>query len=1618
MTRFTKQLLFIFLGVVIIASGVLVAVAVNNRGAGPVAWWKFDEGQGQTVYDASGNANNGTLATSTDVSSADPTWKNEPDCKNGKCLYFDGTDDYVQNLLSSDVPTPMTMEAWVKTTTSTVDQTIIGAENSFGIPSYDLAISSASKLVLWEDGWGTLIGSSVVINTWTHVVCVMDIVGTNSLKLYVNGLKVAEVTGGLNWSSRSFTIGRSDYSAISYFNGLIDDVRIYNYARSASQIKADYNKSAGGKGAGVKVGSSQEEQNASDGLVAYWKMDEASWAGAAGEVVDSSGAGNHGTASGANTTSTAKFGMAGSFDGSVDYVSIPATVSGLPIGNSDRTVEAWVNLTDYAYYRAFVFYGEQVNTKGFMLYTLTTSGYLSFYSNNNDLQSTTPVPTGVWSHVAVTISGGNAVILYLNGIAIKSGTLASAVNTTASAVTIGKRAPGDLYHKGLIDDVKIYNKARSAEQIQRDYETGPPPVAHWKMDENTGQYAYDTAGNNNTITLGASNSAASDDPGWASGKYGSALKFDGVDDYATSTNSFPNTYDFNGSFSVSFWFNQDTLITTKTMISNWMFGSVGGVSNHGMFIETNGIGGLRFVYRNNGSNVFGFVITDGYSANKWNHVEAVYDPSLPSANAKIYLNGTQGNNTANATAIFAITGRSLAIGSLSPAEGYGRFFNGSIDDVRIYNYARTQKQIMEDMLGSPKLISGGGNAGGAALYLPFDEGNGDTAYDKSVNKNNGDLAGSGSTCPGAAACPTPTSTAKFGKALSFDGSDDYVSVGNGASLNISGAITIEAWIYWKGVSASLQQIAVGREDSWRFGYQTPNSSIFGFAASSPYSAGWTPTVVVPANSWAYVTFTYDPLLPSNNSKIYLNGVLSGQEDASGNLNIASSIYIGKRDTAVYPFNGLIDEVKIYPFALTPLEIKEEFNRGASLKLGSVSTESDGTTISNGASRSYCVPGDTSTCDPPVARWTMDEKTGQYAYDTTGNGNTGTLGADANAGSDDPVWKSAASCKKGACLSFDGSDYVAVSNISIASNITISAWVYSSNFAQTGGISGKGEANSNVGWLFFFDGATNGLSLDGATHVTTCRTGSWLPANNQWHHVSGVISGTSGSIYVDGALKASGAVNAIGNNVETIRIGSSWLAGVIFYPFNGLIDDVRIYNYARTAAQVAWDYNNGGPVARWSMDSVGVSGSPGTALNVYDSSGNANTGASSGETMNNGTISGATWKDGSNCKYGSCLSFDGVDDYVDVGNGVSLQITDKITISAWVYINPLGSMNGTYGYIVAKTAGNVATGGYSLWFDDRAGYGTNAIKAYGIATDQTLYDLKADNAITAAGWYHLAVTYDKDAGGTDEAKLYVNGVLKDTEDFSKAIKSDLYTLKIGDLDGTQPNFNGLIDDVRIYNTALTDAQVAALYNNNDRTAGASLEGNLVGEWRLDENASLYAADTHYQREGKYGYAMNFDGSNDYVTIPTTGASKDTGAISLWVKASAPSGSMVSTAGTYARIYLKYSDVGDQVYFQLGNPSAYLTGNISVNIWHHMVGVWNNGLASLYIDGISVASNVAYTGLTEVQNPMTIGSFGGGSVFLNGLIDDVRIYNYALTPLQIKLLYNENSSVRFGPSSGLP
>jgi len=177
--------------------------------------------------------------------------------------------------------------------------------------------------------------------------------------------------------------------------------------------------------------------------------------------------------------------------------------------------------------------------------------------------------------------------------------------------------------------------------------------------------------------------------------------------------------------------------------------------------------------------------------------------------------------------------------------------------------------------------------------------------------------------------------------------------------------------------------------------------------------------------------------------------------------------------------------------------------------------------------------------------------------------------------------------------------------------------------------------------------------------------------------------------------------------------------------------------------------------------------------------------------NDGTIYGATWIDGIS---GYALQFDGVNDYVNCGNDDSLNIIDEITIEAWVRPASYG------GNIVAK-------GGSNNQY--RCRIKTSNGQPWLLIGNSSSYDLlSGSSTIPLNEWTHLTFV----AKSQQYMSIYVNGVLDGSKSTTQGIGTTSNPLIIGKHEIWDEKFNGIIDEVRIYNRALSEVEIQSRYHN--------------------------------------------------------------------------------------------------------------------------------------------------------------------------------------------------------------
>lgn len=1360
----------------------------------PVSEWKFDESGGSTAYD-SVNSNHGTLGSGT----SSPTWIPTGQCVEGSCLYFDGTNDVVNISTTSNVLRNVsqgTVSLWAKvpplgSNTSLIDINKGSASGS----RLEIVVETTGNVEVnaragdAESLQSTTTTSAITFNKWYYITGYVDYTH-DKINIYFNGVR-QPTTGSVNFTAAASSdtnptiikVGLDSGGSTGQAHAFIDDIKVYNYGRTDDQIKADYTGRGSVRGVAARMGDDDMSKRLSDGLVGWWKMDEETGTTA----YDTSDNNNDLTLSSSSWT-TGRYGVGWSGVGS-NYLSRADDSDFDFTDTDDMTISLWykssstTNSPDYlftkystgsdiGYYLAF-------NGSGILTFATTDS------INSDSVSSTSDIYDNLWHNVIIVKKNKIEMKMYVDGV----------LQSTDSSITSGDFSTGTLLYvgslnslsnkfSGSIDEVRVYRRAFTSNEVTAIYNWAPGPVGYWKLDENNGTMANDSSGIGTTGSFGSGSSS----PSWTSGKFGSGLSFDGSSDYVSMGDAI--ILDGAGSATLSAWVKFNSLVADGAIIrkyaagqQSFVLGSYVNASDEVELAITDGSGNQLLTVTTNAD----------LGVNKWYYITGIWSGGN---NGAIYVNGISqsvSNVIANAPSTINNSSEYLMLGARYNAGSPSLFLNGSLDDAKIYNYARTSAQIIQDMNANHP--APGSPVGSAALYYRFDEG-----YGRTVN-NAGNL---GSTLNGnllsGTASPTWTNDGRYGKALSFDGSLDGVNIpqNNALSIGTTDSFTISSWIQSQsslltnGMIYSQQQCTSGIIQLYLSSVGVPTFRIADLDSTQGYTYG---TKTLNDNNWHHLTAVRD--VNQDKTLLYIDGMLNAQSTdptAQALTPSTDTFRIGNRYLCgdYSEFKGKIDEFKFFRSALTADQVKVEYHQGKSIILGASSTGLGGTSPDNSASRAYCVPGDSSTCSAPVGEWNLDEGIGGTANDTSGNGYVGNFGT----GNSAPIWTTG---KVSKALSFDGtSDQVQISGLlGSPSAFTLEAWVNQ----KVGDRGGEVISLGDNALIRTSTGTINGIYNYGAswrfTSYSVGLTGSG------WNHIAFTVDPSSSSekLYFNGVgVTSSSYSDTVSYNQGTNTfIGKHGNAGSSVFDYKGLIDGVRVYNYVRTPAQVAWDYNQGKPVAWYRMDE-------GTGSIVYNAAKNAN-----GQAVGmNGTLtiggSGTqttttqAWTNGANGKYGGSLNFDGTDDVITITESSPIDVgttRDSYSVAAWFKTSTTPGAAG--GAIVNKHDG-VGVYPYRLYMNN-----TNQI-VFILFDGSNFPFVTSPNAYNDNEWHYAVGVRDV---STDLLYLYMDGVLVGTTTdttTTSASNDDSVAIGNGCSSYTTCRYKGQIDEVKIFNYPLTKEQV--------------------------------------------------------------------------------------------------------------------------------------------------------------------------------------------------------------------
>ena len=517
--------------------------------------------------------------------------------------------------------------------------------------------------------------------------------------------------------------------------------------------------------------------------------------------------------------------------------------------------------------------------------------------------------------------------------------------------------------------------------------------------------------------------------------------------------------------------------------------------------------------------------------------------------------------------------------------------------------------------------------------------------------------------------------------------------------------------------------------------------------------------------------------------------------------------------------------------------------------------------------------------------------------------------------------------------------------------------------------------------------------------------------NTWFNITLTHDGSVTRGYINGALDNSASRTLSISSNNTMALGNSVALG---YPWAGSIDQTRIFNKALTPLEVESLYRErvvvcGGQAA--TLDILGDN----SCIATYQLDGNANdlSGNYSGTPTDVSYVVG---------EFDLAGVFNGSSSGINLPSSLNTSVIDStgaFSISMWINANDISTIQ----YLFCSNPSNNVDLGINT---NDQGVGKIVWTIY-----NTSYSyLISTTTITTNTWYNIAVTYNN---GLSE--LFINGVSQGT--ITKTLLESSIEPTLGYRNtGGSVRFNGSIDQVRIFNKDLSAGEVTTLYNETacdalacggtTNTLDILSDGSCVAAYPLDGSpldlsGNYNGVQTNVTYPvGKFDLAAAINGVG-YIQIPTL-TIPNTTTISLWAKPySATAGGTLFSAQTsdYRReypmlIWAPASATYNGFAVIYTQNAQFITSSTvaSINVWHHIVCIKNSdGSGSMYVDNALIGTIGANTthpqiaGFTlgakyEPENPF-LGDFFPGS------IDQVRIFNKALSVGEITTLYNETA-----------
>jgi glucose/arabinose dehydrogenase len=830
-------------------------------------------------------------------------------------------------------------------------------------------------------------------------------------------------------------------------------------------------------------------------------------------------------------------------------------------------------------------------------------------------------------------------------------------------------------------------------------------------------------------------------------------------------------------------------------------------------------------------------------------------------------------------------------------------------------------------------VAGPGPPGLAAAY-GFDENTGTAIGDSSGKLNNGTTAG------------TTWAPGKYGSALSFNGSSSRVTIPDSPSLDLTRALTLEAWVKpttvsgWRSVAMKertggiLYSLYAGESGSKPLG-QVDNGA-------EQNAAG---TASLPTNTWSHLAVTWD----GATLRLYVGGVPVASKAVTGSLAVSTAPFrIGGNGIWGEYFSGAIDEVRVYDHALTQTEIQADMSRpvgsGGGQPADTVAPSVPGTPSVSVSGSSVTLAWVASTDNVGVARY--------HVYRSTVSGFTPSasnqLATPASAGYTDAAlaagtyyYKVTAEDAAGNVSAPSGQASAIVSSPAPPAGL-VAAYGFDENTGTAVG-DASGNANNGVagnatwaagkfGSALSFNGTSSRVTVPDAntldlTRASTIEAWVWPTALSGWATVV-LKERTGGIVY-----------SLYADNGGNVPVGQLWTGAE-----RNALGTSKLALNAWTHLAATWD---------------------GATLRLYVN------GIQTGSAAVNATLDASTGP----------LSIG--------GNAIWGEFFKGLIDEVRVYDHALGATE-----IQADMQRAVSSGGAppdttppSAPGTLSAGVSGNTVAlAWGAATD------------TGSGVARYRVYRSTTPGFTPSATNQIATPVGTSYSDVNLLAGNYY-YRVAAEDGVGnvgPTTNEAVGAVQ---SAPPAGGLVAAYNFDESSGSAVNDKSGLGNTGTATGGPLRVP-------GHTAGSLSFDGIDDVVSVPNSASLSLTTGLTLeaWVKPSQLGSTWRTVAlkerpgGMCWALYAHDSN-GTAAHIVTATTSTANGGRLTLNTWTHLAATYDGSVLALYRDGSLVSSTLASGALVTSTGALKIGGNSIWSEPFAGVLDDLRVYNRALTASEI-------------------